>query len=403
MNPSEELDALATNFVLDAERETGSARGEESTPTQAGTLAGKAQPPTVDIPFYKWQEIVSRAPTEYIVEDVVQADALGTIFGPSGVGKTHFCLDLCFCIACGLPWFGYDVHARPVTYVAREASGGLTNRLRALELSYPGTPPANILFVLDDVPFNLFHSDDIDRLVARIRDEGCENGLIVFDTFAAAAAGIDENSGKDMTVVIANLQLLKKETGCTVIIVHHTGKTDGKGMRGHSSMHAAMDFVIELRRDGTQRYWTLLKSREGADGGEHTFRLQTVQLGLNLQGKELSSCIIDSDTPALPKRPPSPGGTNQKKCLEHLATLFAASKDVDVESEAPRGRTLLKFDDAVAAMVPVFENEQTHRKSAVIGTLKAMVKRGFYGLSTDEHWLWEIGERKATPSYGKRN
>ena len=48
--------------------------------------------------------------------------------------------------------------------------------------------------------------------------------LIIVDTLARCMVGGDENSAKDMGLFIAHADALRKETGATVLIIHHTGK-----------------------------------------------------------------------------------------------------------------------------------------------------------------------------------
>lgn len=60
-----------------------------------------------------------------------------------------------------------------------------------------------------------------------------------------------------------------------MLLVHHTGKEAGRGMRGHSSLLAAMDCVIEVKRKGDEREWHVVKSKDGEDGASHPFKLES--------------------------------------------------------------------------------------------------------------------------------
>ncbi len=63
-------------------------------------------------------------------------------------------------------------------------------------------------------------------------------------------------------------------TGGLVVLVHHTGKDATKGLRGHSSLFAALDAAIEVSRSGERREWILAKSKDGRDGSTHPFKLR---------------------------------------------------------------------------------------------------------------------------------
>jgi hypothetical protein len=81
-------------------------------------------------------------------------------------------------------------------------------------------------------------------------------------------------------------------TGGSVILIHHTGKNIGAGMRGHSSLFAAMDGVIEVcKEDNGSRLWSVAKSKDGADGGRHSFDLHLVHLPPDDEGFPQTSCV----------------------------------------------------------------------------------------------------------------
>ncbi|MBX9265093.1 helicase RepA family protein, partial [Klebsiella pneumoniae] len=74
--------------------------------------------------------------------------------------------------------------------------------------------------------------------------------LIVIDTLARCFGGNDENDAKDMGAFIEGCDTIKRETGATVLVVHHSGKDDTKGARGSSAFRAALDAEFNVRREG---------------------------------------------------------------------------------------------------------------------------------------------------------
>ncbi|MFO1380569.1 MAG: AAA family ATPase [Chitinivorax sp.] len=103
--------------------------------------------------------------------------------------------------------------------------------------------------------------------------------MVCIDTLNRAAPGADKNSSQDMGLIIEAAKALQMALGGLVLLVHHTGKDAGKGLRGHSSLFAALDAAIEVSRDGDNRAWAVAKSKDGQDGNEHPFRLEVVELG----------------------------------------------------------------------------------------------------------------------------
>lgn len=141
-------------------------------------------------------------------------------------------------------------------------------------------------------PFSLLESGDIDALVDAIQSAGGA-GLVVIDTLNRASSGSDENDSKSMGLIIAASTRLQAAIGGLVILVHHTGKDATKGLRGHSSLHGALDAAIEIRREGNRRLWCNTKSKDSADGQTHDFKLQVVQLGVDEDGDAITSCVIE--------------------------------------------------------------------------------------------------------------
>jgi hypothetical protein len=77
--------------------------------------------------------------------------------------------------------------------------------------------------------------------------------------------------------------------------VHHSGKDQAKGARGHSSLRAATDTEIEivLEEETDISVATVTKQRELEIDGQFAFSLKQVPLGQNKRGKEVTSCIVE--------------------------------------------------------------------------------------------------------------
>jgi hypothetical protein len=59
-------------------------------------------------------------------------------------------LEMAFCLAIGLPYFGHGVERVPVIYVSGEGGSGLQLRLRALEIARQAEAPEDGLKFLPD-------------------------------------------------------------------------------------------------------------------------------------------------------------------------------------------------------------------------------------------------------------
>src|SRR5690606_25718324 len=91
------------------------------------------------------------------------------------------------------------------------------------------------------------------------RAYGEQSGLplaaVAVDTVNRALGGGDENSSVDMGAFVAQAERLRVAfPGSAVLLVHHTGKDEGRGARGHSSLAAAVGGQLDVTaaKDGTR-------------------------------------------------------------------------------------------------------------------------------------------------------
>lgn len=240
---------------------------------------------------------------EYHIDGVIPRAGLVGIYGASGSGKTFITLDLAAAVSRGQPWRGRPVRQGRVVYVVAEGASGFKKRLRAYKSAF-NVQWDDLPFVLGDAP-DLAKVDDVKALAGRIK-EVCSEGadLVVVDTLAAATPGTDENTGKDMGQVIEHCRTLHRQTGATVMLVHHSGKDATKGARGWSGLRAALDAELEVVRvgSGDDRVVKITKMKDGEDGLQFAFRLQQSNV-LIPDGKVVTSCIVEhTDAPTTPAK-----------------------------------------------------------------------------------------------------
>lgn len=256
-------------------------------------------------------QITSAPPIPWRVKGILPAQGLAAIFGPSTAGKSFLALDLAASIALGNDWFGHRVKQAPVTYVVLEGEGGFARRIKAWEKYNEHGLPCSLQFVTEQ-PFQLNLREHVEALA-----EGIPKGsVIIIDTLNRSSPDADENTSKDMGLILAGAKLLQTLTQGLVILIHHTGKDETRGLRGHSSLIAAIDASIEVKRNEDVRSWTVAKAKDGQDGYEFGFRLAIEDLGTDEDGDTVTSCAIEPMS-SLPQTPRSLG-KNQKAALAAL-------------------------------------------------------------------------------------
>ena len=295
-------------------------------------------------------ELYALPPEEWLVKDILPCKGIASIFGASGSGKTFFMLDLILAIACKPEWCGYKVKNVPVTYVCLESLGGIPKRIQAWEDITKSTRPANFKVIAGG--FSLTNEDDVRELAEAINDVGMREGVVAIDTLNAASPKTDENSSKDMGMVIESLKLLQRLTSGLVLFIHHTGKDASKEMRGHSSLKAAIDASIELK-GGTKRSWSISKLRDGEDGISFGFKLVQKAVGTDKDGDLITSCAIEMDSD-LTIKIKLPTGKNQTAVWELINKK--CTEDLD------NGGAIL-LQDAVRESAKVLVNTSTNKRS----------------------------------------
>jgi hypothetical protein len=230
--------------------------------------------------------MLAMRPLQWRVKGLLPEQGIAAVYGASGSGKSFLVLDLALALCRGSAWFGNRVHRCSVTYVCLEGAAGMSLRLKALG----ETVPEDLLFLT--APVNLLLTKDLTDLVEAIRAAGAEGGVVVVDTLNRATPGADESSSVDMGQAIAGANAIQRGIGGLVLLVHHVGKDASKGLRGHSSLLAALDAAIEVRRDGEARSFGLAKAKDGQEGLAHHFTLDAVALGIDEDGDPITSCRV---------------------------------------------------------------------------------------------------------------
>jgi hypothetical protein len=260
------------------------------------------------------------------------------MYGASGAGKSFLALDLSAAVAEGATWFDCRVNTAQVVYVALEGEHGFRQRVNAWKKHRGRDMPHALRFVMQ--PFDLRNTDDLNDLAAAVIASGAAGGLLILDTLNRASVGADENSSKDMGEIIQAAKMLQTKLGGTVLFVHHTGKDQTKGLRGHSSLHAALDAAIEVNRSGNLREWVIKKSKDDEDCANFPFRLERIEIGTDDLGEPLTSCAVVPESPnAEFKRVLPPKSGNQRVVWDKLGDMLHAA-GIDRPEGAPKSLPL---------------------------------------------------------------
>jgi hypothetical protein len=342
----------------------------ERTPPQNVILLTAAE--LVRLPAVRWR-----------VRGVLPLEGIAAFYGPPSCGKSFLALDLLAAIAAGRDWFACRVKPAPVLYIGLEGEAGIAQRVRAHQARHGIADGMRFLLA----PLDLRQPADRADIISAARAAGLAGGVLCIDTLAASAPGMDENTSADMGEVIAALKALQAELGGLVLAVHHTGKDATKGLRGHSSLLGALDAAIEVTRTDDRREWRTAKSKDGADGDAHPFRLEVVELETDEDGEPVTSCVVAPEERAADalRRVNLPAGGNQRVIFDALRDLLREARRFGMAG-APPTRPCIELEEAIEKTRDRLACEPKRRTERTREAFTGLVNRGAIVLR--EGWLW---------------
>lgn len=188
--------------------------------------------------FRPWTlaELRGRPKPAWLIPDLFPAVGVSVLFGPPGSFKSYLAIGW----SAELATLGTCV-----AYVAGEGADGLAQRAFAWQTAH-GVDDNIPLYVIDEAPWA---ADDEAKLEFIKELEVLKPQLVVIDTLARTAIGLNENDARDMGLMIAFLDAIKTKLKCAVLVVHHTGKEEGRGMRGSNALEGACDAAFQVSRN----------------------------------------------------------------------------------------------------------------------------------------------------------
>lgn len=181
---------------------------------------------------------------EPVIEGFLYRDTLARIIGPSGHMKSFVALDFAGHIGGGHDWRGCRVTQGPVIYLVAEGGAGIRKRVRAWE-QYHGRKMAGVRFLPRPVQAG-------DAVAWSVLTEVCKRiqpVFIIFDTQARVTVGVEENSSREMGLVIDRMDNLRTVTKACVTLIHHQGLQGDHG-RGSTAVKGALQTELRVTKKG---------------------------------------------------------------------------------------------------------------------------------------------------------
>ncbi len=271
--------------------------GQRSLPS--ATLEASPESADRHFRFLTPDEIFDTPVTQtWLIKNALEVGGLAMLVGESGVGKSFVVIDMAVSVALGEAWLDLPTAQGAVFVIAGEGHSGFGSRLRAIAKhrgkSLRGEPIffSNAAISLNDPSSVLTARKTIDSLKA----EYGEPVLIIIDTYHRNSGGADENTAKDTSVVLKEIdsKLRAFVRGCAVLLVHHSGHGEKLRARGSSSLFAAMDTVLLLKKDSEDTViLSVTKQKNHEPMRDITLKFQTVELEeIGEDGQQIKSRVV---------------------------------------------------------------------------------------------------------------
>ena len=197
------------------------------------------------------------------IDGLLLKNSLIGIIAESGAGKTFLTLGMALSMAARIPWFGREVDAQGLLYVCGEGFPGIPGRVLAWCDEHNVSPDR-----LDQrigfcrVPFDISDGEMFERILAELATAGINADVVIIDTISSnAPPGFNENDTANMKAYMDAARRLRDALPCTVIFVHHIGKS-GLQERGSSDFRGSMDVILQVKGDGDVRTLSPSKLRD---------------------------------------------------------------------------------------------------------------------------------------------
>jgi hypothetical protein len=330
--------------------------------------------------IYSREDLRRLPKQQWLVHGVLPLQGAAAIFGAPGTGKSFLALDLAVRISEGIDqWFGIGVKQRDVVYMALEGGGGIRKRIDAWEIEN-SREVKNLQLIIGE--FNLNNSEHVSGFLKDMIPILDKGWVTFIDTLNQASPGSDENNSVDMGLLLAAAKRIANESGGVVVLIHHSGKTSSKGLRGHSSMNAAMDLTIEVKKEGLGNSWNTHKVKDGDDGINKHFTLAVHTTSGSTFEEHETSCAIRSVE--APKQDRVPRGSLQKPLFEALKAKYQADGPISVI-------------DVLDLAKEVFVETPNHRVNTRVNETLAALKKGNYIREDENKCIYMPNTPRLTP------
>jgi hypothetical protein len=244
-----------------------------------------------------FDQVDQSAAKEEILQGVLGAGEFSLFVAKPGNGKSVLVSDIGCHIAAGMEWHSRKVKQGLVVFFAAERKKLTERRVAAWRKRHGVT---NIPFVVVggklDLTTGLVDATSLANTITELEEKsGHECVLIILDTVTRTFGPGDQHQSRDMQRYVQSVDELNRATNAHIAAIHHSPWNEDRG-KGAIDLDGAVDvsFVVNVKGTGPAKVFTLTctGANDGEDGPVTSFRLESVTLGTDPDGKITTAPVV---------------------------------------------------------------------------------------------------------------
>lgn len=184
-------------------------------------------------------------PASWLVPGMIPSHGVGILYGLSGSYKTFVALDWALSLAHGVSGqWGTPPVKHKVLFLAGESAYDLQEKRVNSWCEWQGVDPNDGQFVIVRGVPGADDKEGWEEIRQGLAELDWRPEFIAIDTLTRLMTGFDENSNNDAKRVLKLCEELSEHYGAFVLTTGHTGKDEGRGLRGAQVFVDNSDAVI---------------------------------------------------------------------------------------------------------------------------------------------------------------
>jgi hypothetical protein len=229
--------------------------------------------------------------------------------------------------------------------------------------------------------------------------------LIVVDTVSRALCGGDENSPRDMGLLVAAMSRIQS-AGVHLALTHHQ-PAEKERMRGHGALLGAVDTTVHVFKSGAIRLAEVVKSSDHEEGQRIAFSLNSISIGRDEHGDAMTApLVIEAEITGTLQKPSAKLRGSAKiaflalrEAIDDLGEVPPASSHIPTNTKTT---TIPHWRDYAYRMGISSADNADARKKAFARAIEKLTAEKFIAIWEPYVWIAGDGTRGTTPRTGAK-